>query len=150
MNALRKKSAVTKYGEAIKADLAAAEAQLAQDGYTPEEIAEVVEAVSTPQPNDPPAEAPPATKSKPAESKKPAKAKEDVKPGMLTFDKCQVEVIFELKKNGQRKLDQDGELIPPKFEKGKVLKEVKITQAAADILNQQSENTKIRYYLVEE
>ena len=80
MNVLKKKAAVKKYGEAIKADFPAAEAQMKTDGYSDDEIAEVIEAVNNPEPD--------ADAEKPAE--KPKKGKVS---GTGIYEKTQVRFI---------------------------------------------------------
>ena len=115
------KKHVATYSELVISDLAAAEAQMSEAGLSEDEIAQVVEAVT----NAPEGDEQPA---KP-EPKKPAKKGS---PEVLHFEKT------ELKADGKGGL-----------KKGDVLRIVKITQAQADILNEQSVNTKIGYYLTE-
>lgn len=127
MNVMRKKSAVKKYSEAVTADITSAEAQMKADGYTDEEIAEVIEAISNPVADDG-GEAP----AKPAKEK-PAKKAEEKPNANLKFEKTEV------------RYDQDGNV-----KKGDVLRVVKISQEKADLLNSQMHNTKIGYFLIEE
>ena len=118
------KKHVATYSELVISDLAAAEAQMSEAGLAEDEIAQVVEAVTNaPQGGEEPAKA-----EKP-EPKKPAKKSS---PDVLHFEKT------ELRADGKGG-----------FKKGDVLRIVKITQAQADILNEQSVNTKIGYYLTE-
>jgi hypothetical protein len=128
MNALKKKAAVKKYSEAVTADITAAEAQMKADGYTDEEIAEVIEAITNPVVEETTDEAP----AKPAKEK-PAKKAEEKPNANLKFEKTEV------------RYDKDG-----KVKKGDVLRIVKISQEKADILNSQMHNTKLGYFLIEE
>lgn len=128
MNVMRKKSAVKKYSEAVTADIAAAEAQMKSDGYSDEEIAEVIEAITNPVAEETTEEAP----AKPAKEK-PAKKAEEKPNANLKFEKTEV------------RYDKDG-----KVKKGDVLRVVKISQEKADLLNSQMHNTKIGYFLIEE
>lgn len=128
MNVMRKKSAVKKYSEAVTADITSAEAQMKADGYTDEEIAEVIEAITNPvEESQDGGEAP-------AKPKKPKKEETEEKPNAnLKFEKTEV------------RYDQDGNV-----KKGDVLRIVKISQEKADLLNSQMHNTKIGYFLIEE
>lgn len=118
------KKLVAEYSELILSDLATAEAKLAEAGHDEDAIAQVVEAVTNaPQGGDAP--------DKPADKPK-AKKESKGTPEVLHFEKT------ELKADGKGG-----------FKKGDVLRIVKITQAQADILNEQSANTRIGYYLTE-
>lgn len=132
MNVNRKNAAVKKYADTYKSDPDKAIAEMTEKGFSEEEIFEVTEAISKGEVKD----------------EKPKAAKKEVAKGGKNniYEKWKVEVSYERDKNGKELKDEDGRNIPI-FEKVKHLRDVTISEVQSEVLNSQSVNSNLRYYL---
>ncbi|HEY1044959.1 MAG TPA: hypothetical protein VGF79_00875 [Bacteroidia bacterium] len=144
---MKKKSLALKFEAQIKADIAAAEAALAQEGLAPKEVTEVIEFVTS--------EAFEAFKASKGEAgaetetaKAPKPKKEASESKNLIFEEWQIRTTFSTKKDGSRKTDEDGNFIIEKEEKIRLIRDnVKISQEQANTLNLRSHDRNVKYFL---
>lgn len=150
MNAQRKKSAITKYQPIFESGTTPDELRelLTQDEkkYPLEEVEEILFAITNPAPpagsNPPP---PPPPPPPPAGSKQ---GEENEAPVVLNkkYEEWSVEPVYEPITDATGK--QIGRKLV-KYDKLKKIRTTTITSDKAEILNQQSENTKLRLFEVE-
>lgn len=133
INALKKKAAIKKYGEGLKSDYDATVALMTEDGYSEEEIFQINEALS---------EEEPAKDEKPVKDEKPGKTVVSKNP---VFEKWRVKVEYVLDKKDKPVIDEDGNPVV-EITKFEYLRDAKISDKQAELLNSQSANTKIKYY----
>lgn len=149
MNALRKKAAVENYKVVFTNGATVEELKeaLAQDAkqYTPEEIDEIVTAITAADGNNGGAgegDKDPAATPNPSTAPAPAPAPEQPNANQL-YAEHRVEnknaVMAEFRKEGTEFDDSC-------FEKGKHLRDTAITAERAELLNSQSANTGVRLY----
>jgi len=136
MHHAKKKSAINKYSEAIKADQSAAETQMREDGLSDDDIFIITEAVNG-------GEQPAETKTEKATNKPSEKV--GLNP---IYEKWKIGIRYELDEDREPVTDKKGRTIPI-FEKEKLIRTCKISDEQAEILNSQSRNTKERYYVQE-
>jgi len=124
----RKKLAAD-FGELITSNIEEAKSQLAASGLTEEDIEEVIAEASKPS-----GETPAKSPSKPSKPSKEEGEKEEVENGNLLFEKWKM----------TKKRDDEGNVVG--LEKVSKIKNVRIRQEQADLLNDQAKNTFIQYF----
>jgi len=124
----RKKLAAD-FGELITSNIEEAKSQLAASGLTEADIEEVIA-----EANKPSGETPAKSPSKPSKPSKEEGEKEEVENGNLLFEKWKM----------TKKRDDEGNVVG--LEKVSKIKNVRIRQEQADLLNDQAKNTFIQYF----
>ena len=142
-HATRKKLAA-EYSELITSNIEEAKSQLAASGLTEADIEEVIAEASKPsgetpakspsKPSKPSGETPAKSPSKPSKPSKEEGEKEEVENGNLLFEKWKM----------TKKRDDEGNVVG--LEKVSKIKNVRIRQEQADLLNDQAKNTFIQYF----
>lgn len=136
LNHNKLKKYVAEYSELYSTSVEEAQAKMAEDGLTEEQIFEVSEAIENPKED----EAPKETKVKTS----------NTEPKEETFEEFTTETIYKFKEDSRgNRMAVKNEWGEHEFEIAKVkfIREVKITQAQANILNEQTINSNKGYYL---
>lgn len=139
INALKLKSALTKFGEQIKKDPENAAYHLTEAGYSEDEATQIIAKANE-------GGAPEQAKPEPKKAESKAPAKKSLQP---TYERWSVErvKVYDEKKGAQVWAeDENGE---PVFEKVKLIRSCKGEPAMIEALNGQAKNTKEFYYLVD-
>lgn len=137
INALKLKSALTKFGEQIKNDPENAAYHLTEAGYSEDEATQIIaKANEGGEPIKP--------ETKKAEPKAPAK--KSLQP---TYERWSVERVKVQDKKTLAQVWAEDENGEPVFEKVKLIRSCKGEPAMIEALNGQAKNTKEFYYLVD-